>query len=137
MIEKMGKKDRKVILIFSIIWVIVCALFSLCGSEFYLPCLLCAAFVVGFAWLVVPINSIEVEMERKKAIKEAEREERIKNRPPREPIWPKVRKVLGYTAVVIAILVVVGFIKAGASDFIDRYGMVAFLLLVIILFRLI
>lgn len=137
MIEKMGKKDRKVILIFSIIWVIVCALFSLCGSEFYLPCLLCAAFVVGFAWLVVPINSIEVEMERKKAIKEAERDERIKNRPPRAPIWPKVRKVLGYTAIAIAILVVVGFIKAGASSFIDRYGMVAFLLLVIILFRLV
>ena len=134
--EKMGKKDRKVILIFSIIWVIVCALFSLCGSEFYLPCLLCAAFVVGFAWLYVPINSIEVEMGRKKNIEKAEREERTKNRPPREPIWPKVRKVLSFTAVVIAILIVVGLIKAGASAFIDSYGMVAFLLLVIILLRL-
>lgn len=133
MVEKMGKKDRKAILIFSLIWVVICALFSLCGSEFYLPCLICAAFVVGFAWLAVPINSLEVAAERR----EAERKERAKNKPPRAPIWPVIRKILGFAAIAIAILVVIGCIKAGVSYFIDEYGMVAFLLLVIILLRLI
>jgi hypothetical protein len=125
----MGKKDRKAILIFSLIWVVVCALFSLCGSEFYLPCLICAAFVVGFAWLSVPINSLEVAAGRR----EAERKERAKNKPPRAPIWPTIRKILGFAAIAIVILVVVGCIKAGASYFIDEYGMIAFLLLLILL----
>lgn len=133
MVRKLDGKDRKALLIFSIIWVIVCGLFSLCGSEYYLPCLICAAFVVGFAWLIVPINAIEIDRERKNTIKEAEREERRKNRPPREPIWPVIRKILGFTAVAIAILVVIGCVKAGVASFIDEFGMVAFILLLILL----
>lgn len=137
MVRKLDGKDRKALLIFSIIWVIVCGLFSLCGSEYYLPCLICAAFVVGFAWLLIPINAIEIEAERRNAIKELEREERLRNRPPRKPVWPIIRKALGFLAITIAVLAVVSIIISGASAFIDGYGMIAFLLLVIILLRLI
>ena len=133
MVQKMGSKDRKALLIFSIIWVVVCGLFSLCGREFYLPCIICAASVVGFAWLFVPINSIEVEIERKNALKELEREDRIKNKPPRKPIWPIIRKVLIFLAIAIVILVIIALIKSGVSSFISSYGMTPFLLLIIIL----
>lgn len=133
MVQKMGSKDRKALLIFSIIWVIVCGLFSLCGREFYLPCIICATFVVGFAWLFVPLNSIEVEIERKNALKELERGERIKNRPPRKPIWPIIRKVLIFLVIAIAILAIIALVKSGVSSFIASYGMTPFLLLIIIL----
>lgn len=129
------KKSIKIIGIFSVVWVIVCALFSLCGPECYLPCLGCAAVVVGFAWLCIPLWEHDYKQYLKQLEEQRKSEERAKlaKNKPKTPIWPIIKKILGFVASAIIVITIIGCITSGISSFIANYGMVAFLLLLILL----
>lgn len=129
------KKAIKVMAIFSIIWVIICALFSLCGKEYFWACFACALIVVGFAWLCIPIWELDYRKYLKQIESKRQAEERAKHeaKTPKAPVWPIIKRILGFIACAIIVLIVIGCISSGINAFVDSYGMVAFLLLLILL----
>lgn len=128
------QKAVKIVSIFSVVWVIVCALFSLCGEEYYIPCLACAAAVVGFAWLCIPLWEHDYKQYLKEVEEKRKREEKVKHEVivVRPPIWPIIRRVIGVIVCVIIIASIIGCIMSGIGAFVDSYGMVAFLLLLLL-----
>ena len=138
---KMNKKDWRIAYISCLIWVVICGLFSLAGPEYYLLCL------IGAASFVIPVLAYSLKFDylakheaeitarkNEKEKREQEKNEQFKYN------WQKIYKpaiktILRVGVCVIAVLLVISAIKNGASSFIEKYGMVPFLLLLILLFK--